>query len=195
MILVEHGLCMTKIKQIRGAFVPWQLRDQLQITAGNLIVSCIGRHAFQTFEFAIDLGAHFGRQLRLIQLGLQRLEFIPVIVTVSQRLFDGFFLLSQNVLALLGFQIALRLLGNLTTDFGDSQFVLQNIVHRLHQVPCSVLLEYVLLLGHRQVGEGGDAVHLGDGIRDTPHQLLVNLLPVFLVIEQCNALRQLLVFS
>ena len=63
-------------------------------------------------------------------------------------------------------------------QFRDLQFVTQNFVDGLHELFGRAAGQYFLFLFEGEVGEIGDAVHLGDRVVDRTDEPLVDLIAV-----------------
>ena len=189
-VLIEDGLGMGQIQIVFGGGVPRQLSHQLQITASDLIIRCVGRHARQAFELPVDFFLDGFGQIGVFQL-LADFRDVFIVAMLAQGLLDGLFLLPQHVLALLFVHVIPRLFCDLAAQLGDAQLMGEDAIDLLHQLQRRLARQYGLLLLYRQIGERCDAVHLNHRIGDVTHQLLVYLIPIVGVVQAGDTLGEL----
>ena len=194
-IFVEHALRVLEIEAVLGARMPGQLGDELEIAARDLVVRRVRRHPCKALELAIrflldDLGQVRFREL-LSELG----DLFFAAFLFAQRVLDRALLLTKQMLALLLFDVLLRLFRDLAAQLVDVELVLQDVVQPFEQRDRVGRFEHALLACDVEVGERRHPVHLRDRIADRADELLKDLRAVFGVEEHRDSLRDVQIFA
>ena len=157
-VLVEHRARVLQVEVVLGEHRPRHVGQPLEVGARHGVLGGLRRDGAQPRQLAVGLLAHVGRELRLLELGLELVDLALAVVALAQLLADGLHLLAQQELALVLVERLLDLVADLRADLEHLQLAAEDAGEQAQPLLGVERLEQLLLVLGRQVEQRGDEV-------------------------------------